>query len=315
LTGTVGGGNRKLLIIMLVVAAASIIAAPVGAAVSTHGHNMDLGKVDSFKNTVGSLNWGGYAAAISFSSPLAAVTYVNASWVVQSVAKSSSATYSSQWTGIGGYFSSDSSLIQLGTESDYYQNAAHYYAWIEMLPASEQVIGLTIHPGDSIHASIAPAGAANTWLLTLTDATTGKSYSATEKYTSSKLSAEYVEERPEICSPFSCTLTTLANFGTADYGKDYSGISGTNNLTVNGVNENLGSALPNQNIIMYANNGRTEIALPSSLSSDGTSFTMTYLSGSTGRTGVPQYGPERYGYNGNSGTVEGAPGPFDHRMH
>jgi hypothetical protein len=276
---------------------------------------MDLGKIDSLKNTVGSLNWGGYAAASSFSSPQAIVTNVSASWVVQSAAKSNSATYSSQWTGIGGYFTSDSSLIQLGTESDYYRNAAHYYAWIEMLPASEQVVSLTVHPGDKIHTSITPAKAANSWVLTLTDITTGRSYSATETYTSSKLSGEYVEERPEICSPFSCSLTTLANFGTAYYGKDYTSQSGTNDLIVNGVNENLGS-VPYQNIIMYANNGKTQIAAPSVLSSDGTSFTMTYLSGTSGATnGVPQYGSERYGYNGTSSTINDAPVPFDHRTH
>jgi hypothetical protein len=316
MTGTVHGGYQKLIIILLFVAAAGMLAVPAGASVTTHGRNMNLGQVDDLKNTVGSLNWGGYAAATSFSSPTAEVSTVNASWIVQAVSKSSTATYSAQWTGIGGYFSTDDSLIQLGTESDYYQDAAHYYAWIEMLPASEQVVSsLTIHPGDRIDARILPGSAANTWVLTLADVTTGKSYSATETYTSSKLSGEYVEERPEICSPFSCSLTSLADFGVSDYGLDYTSQAGTNYLTVNGANEKLGSE-PFQNIIMYANNGKTEIAVPSSLSADGTSFTMTYESGTTlTRNGVPQFGPDRWGYNGNSATPQGAPGPLDHRMH
>jgi hypothetical protein len=306
---------------MLVVAAASLIAAPVGAAVSTHGRNMNLGQVDDLKDTTGSLNWGGYVAATNLLAPAAEVTSVSASWIVQTAAPSSTATYSSQWTGIGGFFSNDDSLIQLGTESDYYQKTAHYYAWIEMLPSSESSLSTTnyqVKAGDKIVASISPGTGAtsgtgsNPWVMKISDV--GKwSYITTVNYASKKLSGEYIEERPEICSPFSCTLTTLANFGTADYGAFYTSQSGTNDLTVSGVNENLGSA-QYENIIMYANNGRTEIALPSQLS-DGTSFTMTYLSGSTGRSGVPQFGPERYGYNGNSGTVEGAPGPFDHRMH
>jgi len=312
--------SRELLIAILSIAVVGLLALPVNAAVEVHGRNMGLGQVDNLKNTVGSLNWGGYVAANSLTSPTAAVTQVTASWIVQPAAKTSTATYSAQWTGIGGFFSSDQTLIQLGTESDYYRNAAHYYAWIEMLPSSEQVISLSVKPGDTIVASISPATnpVSNSWLMTMTDVTTGMSFtSPTETYKSSMLSGEYIEERPALCNAFTCTLTTLANFGTADFGYYYTKQSGTEYLTVGGVIGALGSTSngwTNENVIMYANNGRTQIAIPSGLSADGTSFTMTYHA-TTGGSGFggPAGHPEKWGISRN--TVEDAPGPLDHHVH
>jgi hypothetical protein len=316
MTGTIRNKNRAFLIAVISLAVIGLLAAPAGAALTTHGRNLDLGRVDNQKNQVGSLNWGGYVAAASFPSsgtPAAGVTSVNASWKVQTAASTSTTTYSAQWTGIGGFFSSDSSLIQLGTESDYYNRAGHYDAWIEMLPNAEQVIPLTIKPGDTIVAGISPAPGSNAWFMNMTDVTTGKSYTTTGSYTSSKLSGEYIEERPELCSRFSCSLTTLANFGTAYYGSDNTNQPSTEFLTLSGSFVALGSSqVQNESIIMYANNGQTQIAIPSPLSTDGTSFKMTYMpSTSSVRNGVPEFVPERWGYSGNSDIVDRAPGPLD----
>jgi Peptidase A4 family len=94
-----------------------------------------------------SSNWSGYALTGS------GYSSVTAHWVVQAASRSHKATYSSEWVGIDGF--SNSSLIQTGTESDYYNGAAHYDAWWEILPAAETVIpSIVVSPGDQMSAKI-----------------------------------------------------------------------------------------------------------------------------------------------------------------
>ncbi len=222
-----------------------------------------------------SSNWGGYAVASSFSSPVAVITAVEGSWVVQTVLPSSSATYSAQWIGIGGYFMGDASLIQTGTESDSTGGVQSYDAWYELLPASETSIStITVSPGDTMSASVictaSCTSTTQTWTISIEDMTTGKSFSTSVSYASSLLSAEWIEERPEVCS-IVCSLTTLANFGTADFGFDYTAVSSTDYATVSSVssvNTPIGS-LTSTSITMDGNSGNP-IAQPSALSSDGT---------------------------------------------
>ena len=153
-------------------------------------------------SSTASYNWGGFVAASSMSSPGAVVTAVYGSWIVQTVKSSSSSTYSSQWIGIGGYFSSDASLIQTGTESDSASGSTSYYAWYELLPASEtEITSLTVSPGDVINASVVCmnlcSSTSQTWTITLKDVTTDKMFSDSGVvYSSSLLSADWIEERP-----------------------------------------------------------------------------------------------------------------------
>jgi len=70
---------------------------------------------NTFFGTEYSLNWSGYVAATSETSPDASVTSVTASWVVPTVTSPPKKGYSATWIGIGGFFSEDGSLIQVGT--------------------------------------------------------------------------------------------------------------------------------------------------------------------------------------------------------
>ncbi len=218
-----------------------------------------------------SLNWAGYVAASSFSSPSASVTTVSGSWIVQNVASSRKPTYSSQWVGIGGYFSGDNTLIQTGTESDSANGATNYYSWYELLPASETPLGsgYPVSPGDIMSATISLTGT-NTWSITLTDGIQW-TFSKTVTYTSSQQSAEWIEERPSIAG----SLTTLANFGTAQYGTGYTSVPNTNYATIGGSTSAAIGSFPYQSITMLNNPGRI-IAQPSTLTYSGTSFTVTY---------------------------------------
>ncbi len=93
-----------------------------------------------------SSNWSGYAKTGTF-------TRATGSWVVPAAGPTHNATYSSAWVGIDGF--NNGSLIQTGTESDYYNGSAHYAAWWEILPAAETVIpSITVHAGDHMSASV-----------------------------------------------------------------------------------------------------------------------------------------------------------------
>ena len=221
--------------------------------------------------SVESSNWAGWVGTSS----TATATSVQGSWAVQTASPTSTPTYSSQWIGIGGF--GDSTLVQTGTESDYYGGAAHYSAWYELLPASETPIsGFTVSPGDEIYANITQGTSSNKWVITLTDLTSNTAFTTTVTYSSSQLSSEWIEERPEMCSG-TCTLTQLASFGTSYFGQDYNGVVGTNYASMGAGSQPI-SGLPGLTLVSMVNQSGstiTTLAQPSALSADGTSFNVT----------------------------------------
>jgi hypothetical protein len=168
-------------------------------------------------------NWSGYAESGSFSG-------VTAAWSVPAVAASTSPTFSSAWVGVDGF--TNSSLIQAGTEEDYYNGAAHYSAWWEILPAPETALPATyvVGAGDRMKASIyettSTAGpgakgahAHHLWMITLSDTSRRWSYTTTQSYSGAGASAEWIVEAPTV----SGKLSTLAHYtitppaGTGDF--------------------------------------------------------------------------------------------------
>jgi hypothetical protein len=135
-----------------------------------------------------SSNWSGYAKTGS--------TYTRATgqWIVPSVSKTTKATYGSQWVGIDGF--NNSSLIQTGTEADYYNGSAHYGAWWEILPAAETVIpSITVHPGDHMTASITK-GSGSSWTITISNGS--QSFTTVQTYSGPGSSVEWIEEAPAV---------------------------------------------------------------------------------------------------------------------
>jgi Peptidase A4 family len=136
-----------------------------------------------------SSNWSGYAATPSGS---AKYTYAASSWIVPAVQKKPG--FSSSWVGIDGF--NNSNLIQTGTEQDYTNGHAIYRAWWEILPAAETIIpSLTIHPGDTMKAFVKNTSG-NQWTISITDVTTGKSFSINKTYNGPGASAEWIQEAP-----------------------------------------------------------------------------------------------------------------------
>ncbi|MGD1035494.1 MAG: G1 family glutamic endopeptidase, partial [Candidatus Dormibacteria bacterium] len=203
-------------------------------------------------------NWSGYALDEG------TYTGVSACWDVPAVPVTPLDTYSSAWVGIGGFSGGDTTLIQTGTTEESYQGQVYYFAWTELLPA-EPALLFAVTPGDTVCASIAEQSA-NVWGIAIQDKTGGGSYSSTTiDYTSSESSAEWIMERPELCTgplPADCTLSTLADYGELTFTA----------ATVNGGNPELTSA---DGIFMYSDADQL-ISTPSTPNSSGNGFNVAY---------------------------------------
>jgi hypothetical protein len=217
-----------------------------------------------------STNWSGYAVTGAAGS----VSDVKASWVVPAIQGTCPSTnqYASFWVGIDGY--SSNTVEQIGTDSDCQGGRAVYYAWYEFYPkASFTISSITITTGDKISAEVKYAGGKFT--ATITDTTTRKTFSTSAKVNNAKRSsAEWIAE-----APYSGGILPLANFGTVYFGSDSTGVTSTCYATVNGVTGPIGSFGSSvQEITMVSQSSSTTIkAQPSSsLSSDKTSFTITW---------------------------------------
>ena len=214
-----------------------------------------------------STNWSGYAVTgTSFTS-------AKASWTVPTVnCTKTPNTYAAFWVGLDGWTSS--TVEQTGTDSDCDGKTASYYAWYEFYPAaSVEISSITVSPGNHMSASVTYSGSEFT--ISITNETTGKTYSKSGKVSGAKRSsAEWIAEAP--CCTNRGGILPLADFGTVDFGDDYTGVSGTNDATdstVSGAIGAFGSAI--NEAIMVSSSGANE-AVPSGLSSDGTSFTVTW---------------------------------------
>jgi hypothetical protein len=205
------------------------------------------------------LNWAGYA---SYGAP-SPLTNVQGSWTQPTASCSSQTTYAAFWVGIDGYDSS--SVEQTGTDADCSKGVPVYYAWYEMypaLPVDLPTSSYPVQPNDVLTASVD----ALSGLLTISDTTQGWTFHTTQSFTGDALSsAEWIAEAPSLCSPGSCKVAPLTNFGTVNFsgasanGKaiDYRGWS-------------------NDPMTMVTGNGRTVMAAPSSLSDKGSAFSVTW---------------------------------------
>lgn len=152
--------------------------------------------------TWASTNWSGYVVQRS------GVHSVAGTWIVPMVARTTRPSFSATWIGIGGF--TERQLVQVGTEQDSADGVTTYSAWWEILPYPQQLIGMTVRPGDRMRATIAATSAG--WRMTLRDVTTGRGFSTVVAGGSGGVlaghSAEWIEEPP--MTPWGAT--TLADF-------------------------------------------------------------------------------------------------------
>lgn len=214
-----------------------------------------------FGGTVQSLNWAGYAVT-----PGSGVTAVKSTFTVPSAGLLPPG-FSATWAGIGGYNTSD--LIQAGVGEQSAPSdplfGPQYYAWYEILPASETPISgcsgdasCTVSPGDQITVDIHNVSG-NTWSVNLADGTRW-SYSKTLTYASSESSAEWIQEAPTLA-----VLQTLpAPVGTVHFGP-------TSTFTHAGTTSDIAGGQPT---LIDEGAGPLNEATTSPLASDGQSFNV-----------------------------------------
>ena len=211
-----------------------------------------------------SKGWAGYIVTSDLEDHNKQVIGINASWTVPRIGVFSSDAFSSAWIGIGGY--SDKTLIQTGTEHDSVNGEEYYSAWHEMLPDKAiRTNTMNISPGDVITASITLIDSdMNQWAIRIHDVTSGQGFYRTFIYNSSRLSAEWVVERPHVNEE----VTRLANFGTITFTDLHVKISDTVGKISN---------FPYSQIIMTTDLGK-QLTSVSPLGEDGASFSVTHLS-------------------------------------
>jgi len=212
-----------------------------------------------------SQNWCGYAVESDLNAPLrGAVSDVKGTWTVPAVSSSGSPhTYSSVWVGIDGY--SDNTVEQTGTEQDWTSNGPVYYAWFEMYPKfAYRILNFPVRPGDTISAEVKYIG--NSRLtLTIANLSRNVTFSSTQRSKGQRSSAEWIVE-----APHSGGILPLADFGTVSL----AGCSATLSGHVGSIADR---AWQNDAITMADPDGTIK-AQPSSLSSGGAGFSVTWQS-------------------------------------
>jgi hypothetical protein len=317
--------KTKVLTPLLVTAACALAAVPASAAAATDVQQ------------AASENWSGYVASAasgkSFSS-------VSSSWVQPTASCSSGSGYAAFWVGLGGSGSGSGSssaasaygggpgasavsgqstgsgqseaLEQAGTEADCTSSGqATYFAWYELVPAAPVRLGLTITPGDHISTRVGVSGTSVT--VNMSDTTSGQSVTKTLTMSNPDTSsAEWIAEAPSSCgqSATNCSPLPLANFGSVNF-------SGTTATTSDGHTGPISDpAWTATQVVLQGGAGgfggpqftsadasSGAGATPSSLSSNGQSFSVAWSDGaSSSSTGVGA------GSAGSAGSGSGSAG-------
>jgi Peptidase A4 family len=274
-----------------------------------------------------SANWSGYVAKDS-SGGSRPFSSVQGSWVEPSADCSSGDGDAAFWVGLGGGSSEANALEQVGTQVDC--RDGEHFAWYELVPAAPVRLDVAINPGDHVSAHVSVSGTAVT--VSLLDQSTGASATKTLQMDNPDVSsAEWIAEAPSLCqggdasNTENCTPVSLADFGTVTF----TGASATANGRTGSISSPNWSAQAVQ--LSGASQGATSYpgvldlsatdttsrsATPSTLSADGSSFSVAWQSdasqpaASSSYPGDPGsgYGPtDNYGY-GNGGYSGGDPG-------
>jgi hypothetical protein len=230
----------------------------------SHGPRKPAGEFpgQTFGNTqiFTSYNWSGYAVIGS------AFTQATGSWTVPAVDCTSDPNSSTSfWVGIDGW--NNSTVEQTGTDSDCDGTHATYYAWYEFAPkAGITITSVAVQPGDEMSASIDYNG--SQFVVTTTNTTTGATFTTTATVPAARReSAEWIAE---------ANGYFLSDFGTVHFGPDFTQIAGTNSATDSSTSGPIGAFGTKTQASVIVNGKGANLAIPSFLSLDGTSFTVDW---------------------------------------
>jgi hypothetical protein len=272
-----------------------------------------------------SANWSGYVAGGPSSDGSQQFSSVSGSWVEPKADCSSGGSDAAFWVGLGGASAQSGALEQTGTQINCSGGGSgQHYAWYEMVPQAPVKLDVPINAGDHISARVTVDGSNVT--VTLANQSTGQSSTKTLQVDNIDVSsAEWIAEAPSQCQGDSatpaagnCTPVPLANFGSVNFTNSSAtanGSTGTissSNWTAQAVQLNGGSSSAvGDPGVMYpgSSDGSSASASPSSLSTDGSSFSVSVQGAGSQATSSPSsYGDPGSGYGG--GNPYGAGDPY-----
>jgi hypothetical protein len=243
-----------------------------------------------------SSNWSGYAVTG------AAYSSVTGTWTEPTAHCSSttaSVTASAFWVGLGGDSSSSHALEQAGTEADCASGSAHYSAWYELVPAASVTLPLFISAGDRVSATV---NVQNTMVtVEVDDLTAGKSVTKSLTMASPEVSsAEWIAEAPSAVTNVGTEVLPLTDFGSVAFSDAHattsSGATGTisdGTWTATRIELDTSSGGPGGHG-RFAGPGSqfgaqitASQAIPTTLSTGGSSFRVTWKTTATTQTNAP----------------------------
>jgi hypothetical protein len=212
-----------------------VLALSISAAVESLGFGASAaptpvgGRTIVALNANQSSNWSGYnQGSVALNNKL--FNEVSGQWRVPRATqhKAKEAEFSSSWVGIGGgcvdakCHVTDNTLIQAGTEQDVNaKGIASYSAWWELIPAPSMTISkFKVGPGDAMFVDIKEMTAdANVWMITVKDVTRGGTFTQTVPYSSSHLTAEWIEETPVAVNGSNVSVGPLPSLSRVTFDK------------------------------------------------------------------------------------------------
>jgi len=219
-------------------------------------------------------NWAGYAVVSPTGSSAVSFTSVTGTWTQPNASCSAAGARSASevWVGLGGYALDAQALEQIGTGVECSPSGASVsYAWYELVPAPLVKLVLTIKPGDVLTGSVTVGG--GNVVLQLRNRT--RNTVVTRRIAVSEVdvsSAEWIAEAPSLCTGPACSPLALANFGTVSFSRAA--------VTGNGSPGTLTTpswATVALRLVPRAASGAGSV--PGAVSSDGTSFSVSWLAG------------------------------------
>jgi hypothetical protein len=223
-----------------------------------------------------SSNWAGYVVTPKRSGTK--FKTVSGTWVVpQGNCRSGSSGYSATWVGIGGYRSSSQALEQTGTAFDCTADGtARYSAWYELVPDVSHDLSITVQPGDTIDAAVTVKRTRVT--VYLRNRTRGVVFRRT--FTMSKpdtSTAEWIVEAPASCNGAGqCAQLPISDFGTISFTRASATSARGERGSISSSRWSRTKVTLSQGGGRFARFASARGAEPSSLSADGTSFSVSY---------------------------------------
>lgn len=276
-----GSGRLVVILLPLLIIGSSGVAIAGAHPISTGLGSASSRGAISHPLTVNATKYSSYYAAGWILTSSSTVSNVKGSWIVPRVHGTcgSATTMAISYIGIEGYYGTVYTVAVIGTVTGCSGGSPGYavvYQFAPYLGVTQS--SLTIHPGNIVSASVT-ATTATSWHLKLTDLNTSTSVSKYFTHGGGRTQAEWLVG---VLAAGSTPLYPLTNFGTVEFGHQYTSVNKTLGATIGGVSGSIAYLVKHGAsafiATLYKYSTTIVMATPSQIKSDGRSFTVTWKS-------------------------------------